>query len=94
MYTCLISLLPSRRSIFTALALMAASERSSGVFLSNASPEYEMNTDGMHSTEPMPRFNMNAGLDGSHAVYPRASNVDRMPPDGKLDASGSPCTSC
>ncbi len=30
---------------------------------------------------------------GSHAVYPRASKVARRPPDGKLDASGSPCIS-
>ena len=30
---------------------------------------------------------------GSHAVYPRASNVARSPPDGKLEASGSPFTS-
>ncbi len=34
-----------------------------------------------------------AGLVGSHAVYPRASNVALSPPLGKLDASGSPCTS-
>ena len=27
---------------------------------------------------------------GSHTVYPRASNVERKPPDGKLEASGSP----
>ncbi len=33
---------------------------------------------------------MNAGEVGSQAVYPRASNVCRRPPDGKLDASGSP----
>ena len=30
------------------------------------------------------------GVVGSHAVYPRASNVERMPPEGKEDASGSP----
>ena len=27
---------------------------------------------------------------GSHAVYPLASNVALRPPDGKLEASGSP----
>ena len=32
---------------------------------------------------------MNAGEEGSHAVYPRASNVFLMPPLGKLEASGS-----
>ena len=31
------------------------------------------------------------GDEGSHAVYPRASNVERMPPLGKEDASGSCC---
>ena len=32
----------------------------------------------------------NAGDVGSHAVYPRAADVARVPPEGKLDASGSP----
>jgi len=36
---------------------------------------------------------MKAGDVGSHAVYPRASKVARRPPDGKLEASGSPFTS-
>ena len=36
---------------------------------------------------------MKAGEVGSHAVYPLASKVARSPPDGKLDASGSPFTS-
>ena len=36
---------------------------------------------------------INAGEVGSHAVYPRASNVALNPPEGKLDASGSPLTS-
>ena len=31
-----------------------------------------------------------AGDVQSHAVYPRASNVARSPPDGKEEASGSP----
>jgi hypothetical protein len=36
---------------------------------------------------------MYGGLDGSQAVYPRASNVARSPPDGNELASGSPLTS-
>ena len=36
---------------------------------------------------------MNAGELGSHAVYPLASKVALRPPEGKLDASGSPLTS-
>ena len=32
---------------------------------------------------------MNAGEEISQAEYPRASKVFRMPPLGKLDASGS-----
>jgi hypothetical protein len=40
-----------------------------------------------------PLWSSHGGLVGSHAVYPRASKVDRMPPDGKLDASGSPLIS-
>ena len=35
----------------------------------------------------------NAGDVGSHNVYPRASNVFRMPPLGNELASGSCCTS-
>ena len=34
-----------------------------------------------------------AGEVGSHAVYPRASNVARSPPEGKLEASLSPLAS-
>ena len=33
---------------------------------------------------------INAGEVGSQAVYPLASKVARKPPEGKLDASGSP----
>ena len=33
--------------------------------------------------------NINAGDEMSQAEYPRASNVFRIPPLGKLDASGS-----
>ena len=38
-------------------------------------------------------FLINAKDVGSQAVYPLASNVALSPPDGKLDASGSPLTS-
>jgi hypothetical protein len=34
---------------------------------------------------------MNGGEEGSQAVYPRASKVARIPPEGKDDASGSCC---
>ena len=40
----------------------------------------------------VPSF-INAYDVGSHAVYPLASNVALSPPDGKLDASGSPLIS-
>ena len=36
---------------------------------------------------------MKTGDVGSQAEYPRASKVLRMPPEGKLEASGSCCTS-
>ena len=36
---------------------------------------------------------MNTGEDGSQAEYPLASNVFLRPPFGKLEASGSCCTS-
>jgi hypothetical protein len=36
---------------------------------------------------------MKGGLDMSHSVYPRASNVDREPPLGNEEASGSPLMS-
>src|SRR5688572_25163566 len=48
-----------------------------------------MNTDGTQRVFPLGPSTMKIGLEGSHAVYPRASNVVRMPPEGKLDASGS-----
>ena len=48
-----------------------------------------MNIVGMHSVLPR----MKAGDEMSHAEYPRASKVFLMPPLGKLDASGSCCTS-
>src|SRR5262249_38613202 len=66
---------------------------SRGVFLSRASPVQEQKAVGMHRVVPLGFSRMNAGLVGSHAVYPRASKVARMPPDGKLEASGSPLIS-
>jgi len=44
----------------------------------------------MHRVVEMPFLRINAGDERSQAVYPRASKVARMPPLGKLDASGSP----
>lgn len=44
-----------------------------------------MNTVGIHRVSPR----TNAGDEGSHAVYPRASKVFLRPPDGNEDASGS-----
>ena len=44
----------------------------------------------MQSVAPFECRLMKAGLVGSQAVYPRASNVERIPPDGNEDASGSP----
>ena len=57
--------------------------------MSSASPVYEQNAVGIQS---VPSF-MNAYEVGSQLVYPRASNVERSPPDGKLEASGSPLIS-
>src|SRR5262249_37621316 len=71
----------------------ASIERSSGVFLSSASPVQLTNAVGMTSVTLFPLTCSHGGLVGSHAVYPRASKVERMPPDGKLDASGSPLIS-
>src|SRR6188508_2333030 len=83
---------PNSFSTRTACFETASIERSSGVFLSSASPVQLTKAVGMTSVTLLP-LTWNGGLVGSHAVYPRASKVDRMPPDGKLDASGSPLTS-
>src|SRR5687768_13510830 len=71
----------------------ASIDRKSGVFLSSASPVHDTNTVGMTRVEPLGDSRMYAGLVGSQPVYPRASNVARMPPDGKELASGSPLMS-
>jgi len=47
----------------------------------------------MHSVAPLLWRMMKAGDVGSHAVYPRASNVARRPPLGNEDASDSPTMS-
>ncbi len=47
-----------------------------------------MNTVGMHKVSST----MKTGDEGSQALYPRASKVLRIPPLGKLEASGSCCT--
>ena len=77
----------------TAWRESASIDRSSGVFVSRASPVQLTNAVGITSVVPFGVTSSQGGLVGSHAVYPRASKVDRMPPDGKLDASGSPFTS-
>ena len=46
---------------------------------------------GMQSVFPLPISIIKAGEDGSHAVYPLASNVARNPPLGNDEASGSCC---
>src|SRR3954468_7190204 len=71
----------------------ASIDRNSGVFLSSASPVQLKNAVGMTSVAPLGLSMMYAGEVGSHAVYPRASNVARNPPDGNDDASGSPLMS-
>src|SRR5476651_1037776 len=53
-----------------------------------------MNTDGIQSVRVLPDSTTNTGLAGFQAVYPRASQVARRPPDGKLEASGSLWMSC
>ena len=61
--------------------------------VSSASPVHETNAVGMQSVTLFSPRMRKAGLVASQAVYPRASKVALMPPEGKLDASGSPCTS-
>src|SRR5437660_4019933 len=68
----------------------ASIDRRSGVFLSSASPVQLTKAVGMTSVTELPLLRSHGGLVGSQAVYPRASKVDRMPPEGKLEASGSP----
>src|SRR3954467_7310770 len=77
----------------TACCETASIDRSNGVFLSSASPVQLTNAVGMTSVTLLPLTWRNGGLVGSHAVYPRASKVERMPQDGKLEASGSPLIS-
>ncbi len=60
--------LPKSRSRRMACLLRLSIERSSGVFLSRASPVQLMNMVGMTSVAPLGLSRMKAGLEGSHAV--------------------------
>jgi hypothetical protein len=61
--------LPKSSRIRIACVLTASMERSSGVFLSSASPVHETNAVGMHSVASPSRVRrMKAGLVASHAV--------------------------
>jgi hypothetical protein len=54
-----------------------------------------MKTEGMYKTEvPWGPSWMNMGEVVSQTVYPRASKVVRIPPEGNDDASGSAWSSC
>ena len=46
----------------------ASIERSSGIFVSSASPVHDANAVGMHSSAPLGFSMMKAGDVGSHAV--------------------------
>ena len=59
---------PKRRRTRTACLEIASIERSSGVFLSSASPVQLTNAVGMTSVVELPLFNSHGGLVGSHAV--------------------------
>ena len=67
-FTGAISFSPSRRSRRCAWAFMAALERSSGVFLSSASPVQLTNTVGMQRVTPLGVCISQAGLVTSQAV--------------------------
>src|SRR5262245_51452377 len=84
---------PKSLRMRTACVESASVERRGGVFLSRASPLHVTNAVGMTSVTPLGLTSSQGGEVGSHAVYPRASKVERMPPDGKLEASGSPLIS-
>ncbi|SLA13335.1 Uncharacterised protein [Mycobacteroides abscessus subsp. abscessus] len=59
---------PNSRSTRIACLLMACWLRSSGTFLSRASPVHEMKIVGMHSVLPLGFSRMYAGLVTSHPV--------------------------
>src|SRR5438552_1417817 len=84
---------PNSLRIRTACFDSASIDRRSGVFLSSASPVQLTNAVGITSVTELPLLSSHGGLVGSQAVYPRASKVERIPPDGKLEASGSPLIS-
>ena len=62
------SVSPSSDSARTAERESASIERSSGIFLSSASPVQEANAVGMHSIAPFGFSRMKAGEVGSQAV--------------------------
>ena len=84
---------PNSLSARSADLFKASIDRSRGILVSRASPVHDAKAVGMQRTAPLGFSRMKAGLVGSQAVYPRASKVARMPPVGKLEASGSPFTS-
>ena len=59
---------PNSFSTRTACLDSASIERSSGVFLSSASPVQLTNAVGMTSVTALPLFSSQGGLVGSHAV--------------------------
>src|SRR5262245_46209731 len=85
--TLVTSFSPIKRRSRTACASIAWQDRRRGVFLSSASPVQEQKAVGIISVDPDGVSRRNAGEVGSQAVYPRASNVARMPPEGKELAS-------
>ena len=82
----LLASIPRSLTTLVACLLIALIDFNNGVFLSNASPVKEQKAVGMNNVLPL----TNANDVGSQAVYPLASKVERRPPEGKLEASGSP----
>ncbi len=66
--TRLVVVLPKRGSARIAARFRASIERSSGIFVSSASPVHDAKAVGMHSTAPFGFSSRKAGLVGSHAV--------------------------
>src|SRR4026208_897724 len=80
---------PNSLRMRTACVESASIERKSGGFLSSASPVHDSNAVGMTRVTPFGLTRSHGGDVGSHAVYPRASTVERTPPEGKVEARGS-----
>src|SRR5699024_6096663 len=81
--------IPARPSKRTACLFNALQLRSSGGFLSNASPLADLNVEGTNKHPSL----IKGVEEKSHDVMPLASKVCRIPPVGKLEASPSPCNS-